>query len=366
MKRKRQTTTSSARLAALVVFCVLLFLQPATVFAIGLAQYREKLSEATESLETILYPDENASIDENAEFDANTIKNIRASFSSIIKLENSGQSIEPDHKWLFERLDSLEKVLREPKPRDAITSEIIDRLDAISARISELENSTAAASTKDENKRRLDEILNRPEYAKAPEEKQENVFQRWWRQFWEWLRSILPQSKPIAPNLDQGIRPISFLLQILVYVVVVGLIGFLLYRFLPGFVRRFRNREDEDEGIRIILGETLSDDQSSQSLFSEAEEFARKGNLRAAIRKGYIACLCELSDRRVLRLSRHKTNGDYLRDVRKRESLHRDLDLLTRSFEKHWYGTEVVSENEWLGFRENYSRAVAALGTRHN
>ena len=64
----------------------------------------------------------------------------------------------------------------------------------------------------------------------------------------------------------------------------------------------------------------MRSDESSADLFADAEDFARKGEMRSAIRKGYIAMLCEwvTEDRHV---GRHKTNRDYLRDVKRDDEL---------------------------------------------
>ena len=83
------------------------------------------------------------------------------------------------------------------------------------------------------------------------------------------------------------------------------------------------------------------------------------GNLRAAIRKGYIAFLCELSDRRLIGLAQHKTNRDYLRDVRKKDALYQNMNGLTTSFERHWYGLETADEGDWQKFKENYQKAIS-------
>jgi len=132
----------------------------------------------------------------------------------------------------------------------------------------------------------------------------------------------------------------------------------LIYRFAPFFAERFRRRASEDKGERVILGEKLAAHEDAQTLFDEAEALARAGNLRGAIRKGYIALLCELSDRKVIGLAQHKTNRDYLRDVRKKRALYENMSGLTRRFERHWYGFEAADEADWQEFREIYRQAV--------
>lgn len=137
-----------------------------------------------------------------------------------------------------------------------------------------------------------------------------------------------------------------------------GFIAFLIYRFAPFFAERFRRREREEKGERVILGEKLGSDEDARTLFDEAENLARSGNLRAAIRKGYIALLCELSDRKIIGLAQHKTNRDYLRDVRKRDELYRNMHGLTSSFERHWYGFDDASETDWNEFKQTYFQAI--------
>jgi hypothetical protein len=80
--------------------------------------------------------------------------------------------------------------------------------------------------------------------------------------------------------------------------------------------------------------------------------------LRGAIRKGYIALLCELADRKVIGLSRHKTNRDYLRDVLGKNELYQNMNGLTSNFERHWYGFESAEEKDWEEFRNGYKRII--------
>jgi hypothetical protein len=90
--------------------------------------------------------------------------------------------------------------------------------------------------------------------------------------------------------------------------------------------------------------------------------------LRAAIRKGYIALLCELGDRKVLTLAQHKTNHDYLRAVREKRPLLKEMQRLTASFENHWYGFVPANPNDWTSFRSGYQQTLktAALLSEEN
>ena len=93
-------------------------------------------------------------------------------------------------------------------------------------------------------------------------------------------------------------------------------------------------------------------------LLEQAELLARSGDLRAAIRKAYIALLCELGDRKVISLAQHKTNRDYLSALRGRTRLHSTMRGLTNSFEQHWYGFVPAAESDWSDFRNGYRQVV--------
>lgn len=208
---------------------------------------------------------------------------------------------------------------------------------------------------KDEEKQKLAQILNRPEY-QAPEKKEKGALERWWESFTNWLKGLFPKPEPMQPvesRSGTGIPP--EVVQILIVGTALAIIGFVIWRFAPTFRdRRKRKKESKDSGERIILGERLAANESSSSLFAQAESMAREGNFRGAIRKGYIALLCDLGDRKVVRLAQHKTNRDYLRDVSKDKELHRGVGELTSIFEDHWYGLSSASEEDWGAFRESY------------
>ena len=66
---------------------------------------------------------------------------------------------------------------------------------------------------------------------------------------------------------------------------------------------------------------------------NEAETLARQGEIRAAIRKAYIALLVELGDRKIISLAQHKTNRDYLRAVINNPSLYGNMDSYSNAGE---------------------------------
>ncbi len=330
---------------------------PLSNCAATLAQYRENIGYAKDLTIELLYPDaENLSAAEYLEFKHENLSEIRKSLPKDEKIEWRETSIETDNQWLSEKLDELESETENSSKREQILTEIYERLDAIELKLDELEKPTAQTRTKDEDKQKLAEILRREEYQK-PEAKTESLFQKIIRKIKQWFAEFFPR-----PNLPEGaasgFQSLSFILQMLLYAAILGAIGFLVYRFAPFFANRFRQKEKKEKQDRIILGERLSADETAQNLFNQAEQLAREGDLRGAIRKGYIAFLCELSDRKIIGLAQHKTNRDYLRDVRPHRELYENMNGLTANFERHWYGFDNADKSDWEEFRQSYKKAV--------
>ena len=176
----------------------------------------------------------------------------------------------------------------------------------------------------------------------------------------EWLgrliRRMFPQSGPASSGAG-GL--FSVVARVFVYALAIGLIVFLAWRYGPYLWGRVgtRGRKKEREA-RVVLGERLAPDETALDLIAEAERLARAGDLRGAIRKAYIAVLCELGDRRVIRLAQHKTNRDYLASLRERAELYGTMHPLTHSFERHWYGLAPASDADWAEYRALCQRAI--------
>lgn len=292
----------------------------------------------------------------DGKYERHTVESILKAIPQTEKIEWQRGSIETENQWLKTGLDEF-AAETDIEKREAILNSISERLTAISESVGELDKAIKAESTKDSDKQKLAEILSRPEYQK-PEAKDESLFQKWWREFWAWLQKQIPQPN-LSPSEGPNLAPLKLVLQVVVFAAVIGLVGFLLWRFVPYFSNRFGGNPKREKGDRVILGETIGEDESGSDLFDEAERLARQGDLRSAIRKGYIAVLCELGDRKIVRLARHKTNHDYLRDVRKRERIYDGMTGLTSNFERNWYGLREAEPSDWEDFRTRYHATIA-------
>lgn len=265
------------------------------------------------------------------------------------RIETGGSVVEIDDRWLGERVKSIEN---SPESAEAALIEIDERLAAIEFEIGALERAAVKERTKDQDKEKIAEILRRVEFQK-PEPPKESWLDRLRKAIEDWLSENFPKVSP--PRTDStGMRTTSVVLQILLYALVIGTVGFIVYKFAPLVAARFRRGERDEDGERVILGERIGADQDSGTLFGEAERLALEGDLRGAVRRGYVAILCELADRKLVGLARHKTNRDYLRDIRKHRPLFDAMRGLTNRFERHWYGLEEVKNEDWEEFRREY------------
>lgn len=323
------------------------------VFAATLEAYKARIDSGAKlaaAVEQVLAEDG---------FDASVtqalVDQIRRDFPSSERVEWSGGSVEVSSEWLLTRTAELDNVDTAEKSL-AIVVAIREHLSALAYKLDELKNGQEPVRTKDEDKQKLAEILRREEYQK-PQDAQESMFQRWLREFIDWLASIWPA--PNAPGRPlTGMESLVSVLRIVLYVGLAALLAFLVFKIVPLVVPRLRRSRKPRSKKRVILGEQIGEDQVASDLFSQAEHLARTGDLRGAIRKGYIALLCDLSDRRIIGLARNKTNRDYLRDVRTRRELHPRMQAATEMFERHWYGLQRSEEQDWRRFSEEYHAAI--------
>ena len=313
--------------------------------AATISEYHDRLAQAAKVLPALTPADTDYAYEATHEsFVGNNLARVRQLVPATESVLFNGQSIDVDNTWLHTALSEYEKNSSHPQLQAEIIQQSINRLEALVKRIDEMKG-PPDTSQKDDDKARLAEILRRPEYNKAAA--QGSAIERLWERFLRWLESLFPKRKPIQPGTG---RALSGIAQIVVIGISVALIAFLVWKFLPRFLSN-RGKKKPKREARIVLGERLEADQTAADLLEQAEALARAGDLRGAIRKAYIALLCELGDRKIISLAQHKTNRDYLASVRHRVTLYQTMRNLTNRFELHWYGFVPAAESDWAEFR---------------
>lgn len=324
----------------------------ALIFSISISA--KTLEEYKKNLETLKNSFATMTIDEGLESEEDVFAKASELLPAEETIEVGETEVEVNNKWLTTEIAKFKGKTKNAEKRQIITG-IYERLEAIELKIDELQKATESGASKDEQKRKLAEILNREEYQK-PIDEEKSLLQRFLTWLNDWLSKNAPKNqKKLPPSNFSSIVPVLYFVLI---VVVVGLMIFLGYKFAPFLLKKFRDRERRDKNERIILGEKISADETSSNLFSEAEKLALEGHLRDAIRKGYVAFLFELSERKLIGLAKHKTNRDYLKAVHKKKNLYRNMNGLTLNYERHWYGFEDADEKDWQAFRKDYKEAL--------
>lgn len=330
------------------VLFVCLFLIPANVAAIPLSEYQQNLKSSIGALERLNDVEDN--FDDRL---AESVELVRTALPKQQTVEFEGEVCNVDNSWLHKNLDELEQA-EDPSEK---LQQTIWSLRAIEERVAERQNpGEHTAENKQWAKTRLDSILARPEY--ATNQQGPNALVRLLQDIARWLEKWFPKPRKVNPG---RIDVISRIAQIIIIGLAFLVILYVLKTLIVWFSGRSRKpRERKKREARIVLGERLEPEATASDLLSEAETLARDGDLRAAIRKGYIALLVELGDRHLISLAHHKTNRDYLNSLRSVPQLHSRMRGLTESFERHWYGYASVTPTDWQDFRAGY---LAALQT---
>jgi hypothetical protein len=311
-----------------------------------LDEYRSRLHQAVIELDQLWEEEEATPIEQYAAHVKVIINKVSNLVPSDETIEWEGGRVRVNNSWLNGELKEYERT-----PAGDTLERVNQRLIALEDRLNELggQGGSAIATAKDQEKARLEAILRREEYGEKPPEKS------LWERFKEWLNNLFPNRNPLQAGQSSWM---SIIAMIVIFGLAAGVLAYALWKLLPLFGRKGTSLKLEKAGGRVVLGEHLAPDQTSADLLNEAEALARQGELRAAIRKGYIALLCELGERKVLTLAQHKTNHDYLRAVREKRPLLKEMQKLTASFENHWYGLVPATPNDWTTFRSGYQQTL--------
>ncbi|MBX3243258.1 MAG: DUF4129 domain-containing protein [Acidobacteria bacterium] len=322
-----------------------------SVFGISSSEYRsniEKVSEVVDEMRRDIYEMGNGGPPEG--FDPGKIQRIREMLPAQMTVSTSSDEVTVSNRWLHTDLDAF-LTESDPDRRLTILGGIDERLTALAWQLAEYENAQASERSKDEDKQKLAEILQREQFQK-PSGEQKSLIERWIDRILEWLTGLFPRPSG-GPQISAS-PGLARLMQIAVILLVTALVLFTVYKLAPHIFPSLRRSKKDVDGERVILGETIEKDRTPNDLLREAELLFQQGDNRGAIRKGYIALLFELSERGAVGLARHKTNRDYLRDVRKQEALFTPMSGLTGVFEKAWYGSQAVGPEAWHYFKEGY------------
>lgn len=310
-----------------------------------LSDYRTRVNRALNLIEELAVVYEGRSGGEKEQALRELTGRVKSRLPSKERIGLGDGFIEVDNSWLHQTLEKLETEEDATKIDDGLRA-AAGRLRALEARLREVDAGAQAEPDRDAERGRLNSILRRPEFdQQAP--KQRGALERIIEEFLEWLSSLFPRSGRLTPGASPRVSRWTL---VLVGALCLAVLAYVVRRVWLG---RGAGRKAPGREARVVLGERLEAGQTASDLLDEAERLARAGELRGAIRKAYVALLCELGDRGVVRLAQHKTNRDYLDAVRRaaRPRLYTELLPLTSDFELHWYGLRAASDADWESFK---------------
>lgn len=343
---KRNAPTLCCLLFA--VCCLLLPLQATTT----LENYTRRVEEAAKLAADVVEND--YSRDEEQEL-LRRLTDLIPSTEDVARDAQDKDLTHIDNAWLQQAIEKLDN--EDDDARYSHLSEIADRLSALSRTLrSTLEKQVApeAIATRE----RLQQILARNEY--QPEEEKDSAIQAWLKKIRQKMNELL--AKLFFGNSSKS-APSAGSLQAIRWLIILALVASLVWATIL-LVRRFQLRQIQlkddrgDEAVLEILGEQFGADVSADDLLKTAAEMARKGEYRLAIRRAYLALLCELEQRGKLRLHRAKTNRDYLSELQHDPYVHLPASLLTKDYERVWYGHAAATMQDYAGFIEKYREAA--------
>ncbi|HUF03351.1 MAG TPA: DUF4129 domain-containing protein [Aridibacter sp.] len=343
----------TAILAAMLLVCV------SAGLGKSVEEYREEVTHLREDFAALLTqsPDEEPA--EFERFENEVFAEVREFVSERDAVSFAGSEIDADNKWLLEKIDEYRSGSKTDEERAAILAAVFERLGAIENKLYEIQRARGEPATKDENKRKLSEILSGEEYRRSADKTDQSIFARFMKWLEDWFRYLFPPREvPPQPLGIPNLGAFGYVLQFLLYGLVIFLVGYLIYRFGPKLLNRRRDSERAKKKERVVLGEKIDAGVTTEDLFSEAERLVREGRMREALRKGYIALLFGLGERKAIGLAKHKTNRDYLRELTSAADLHKVVSGLTVQYERHWYGSAEAAEDDWLEFAGGYSEAI--------
>jgi hypothetical protein len=125
--------------------------------------------------------------------------------------------------------------------------------------------------------------------------------------------------------------------------IIVSIIIFIIVRVSKTFDKRARVKE--------ILGETIHEGVTPNSLRGRGADFLKNGNFREAIRYDFIAVLLLMHEKNILYLDETKTGEEIYNFLKKNKfEMAPSFKRLVKIFNSSWYGhrqTEQDTYNEW-------------------
>ncbi len=164
----------------------------------------------------------------------------------------------------------------------------------------------------------------------------------WWTRFKKWVGQLLQRFfRWLSGGEITGFW--AGVLQILPYVVVIGVLFLLGWLFLKVNPKDMLFEKQEPPQIELTEDEDIIQNQDIQQLINQA---LQSNNYRLAIRYYYLFVLKKLSDLELINWESQKTNTDYIKELGDAK-LKDQFRIITRLYDYIWYGSFEVNEKSY-------------------
>jgi hypothetical protein len=320
--------------------------------ATSLDDYAARVSQAAERAAELA---RSTGGDEASERSA--LGNVTGLLPATEDITHGGEVVHVDNSWLHQAVSGLN--WGDDEARRAQLRDIAEWLGALGRRLREAAGGAVTQGAPSAAEERLRQILSREEF--QAEAQQDSFLRAWLRKIQEAIDRLLvwlfTRNGPGGAPSAGTVRLLRYLILGVAVAAALVCVAMLLRRWRWGGLRRRRKQEAE---AREVLGEQLEAGATADDLLREAAEMARKGDFRLAIRRAYIALLCELEQRGKLKLHRSKTNNDYLRELSRDAEKLPPVAQMTSRYERVWYGRGEATLEDYAKFIERY-REVAGV-----
>lgn len=240
-----------------------------------------------------------------------------------------GESAPVDNRWLADEL-------ARPEPR----------LPLIAARLGALIDTLSGAgpSPPDDALERLEAILSRPPFARTePQPREPGPLDG----FFERLATLLER---LFEPVGEAAGPSATAAGWALLAAGAALVFAVLWLWLRGLRRTLRAESRLDTRPDVAA-------RTAAEARDRADELARQGNYREAVRVLALAALLWLDERGRLRYEPHQTNREHLARLRDQPPLHERLAPVVETADQVWYGGAPIDAR---GYAE-YARRVSEL-----
>ena len=245
----------------------------------------------------------------------------------------------------------------------------------------------AAPATAEEIDRSIRDVLQQGRYnwripreaiVEETKEKSEGAISRWIRSLTDslgaaakkvarWIADLFQPRTRTNTESNISFADAAVVLKWFLILLIVVILGALVWLLVKAWINRPRVAATAAAAVPAmpdVSDENVGADQLPEDGWMRlAMELMGKGDFRLALRALYLASLAHLAQRELVRLARHKSNRDYVREVDRRARAVPELVAAFQenvgAFDRVWYGRHEATDAVVQSFRANVERIRA-------